>query len=373
PDPVPFIQSAAENVGGPDNGSGIQKVGYGENDSRLGGSFIQDYTPVFQAAVKDEHYWRVETKDVYTGKGWEKSVEPQYELMSGERIGMQTFSPSVETEEFDTMLDFHDDSDMEKLVYPYGISQVTSEPDFYLRTDYEHGEIGTERDGDSVKLDQYTITYHSPSFAIDKLREARPEDDPEAIKERYTQLPESLPERVGELAADITEDDDNRYDSARSIESYFGRNGFTYQINNVPVPEEDQDYVDQFLFDSKVGYCDNYSTSMVVMLRSLDIPARWAKGFTSGKVIENGDTTDDYDIYEVTNANAHSWVEVYFPGSGWVPFEPTQGFSNLTDFHMNMDDIEQDSALDSEEEEAIAQGQQEEVLEEDDTEAATAQ
>src|SRR5699024_2488070 len=262
---------------------------------------------------------------------------------------------------------------MEKLVYPYGISQVTSERDFYLRTDYEHGEIGTERDGDSVKLDQYTITYHSPSFAIDKLREARPEDDPEAIKERYTQLPESLPERVGELAADITEDDDNRYDSARSIESYFGRNGFTYQINNVPVPEEDQDYVDQFLFDSKVGYCDNYSTSMVVMLRSLDIPARWAKGFTSGKVIENGDTTDDYDIYEVTNANAHSWVEVCLPGSGWVPFEPTQGFSNLTDFHMNMDDIEQDSALDSEEEEAIAQGQQEEVLEEDDTEAATAQ
>ncbi|GGJ97517.1 hypothetical protein GCM10007063_19820 [Lentibacillus kapialis] len=369
PDPVPFIQSAAENAGAPGSGTGIQKVGYGENDSQLGGSFVQDYTPVFQAAAKDEHYWRVETKDVYTGKGWEKSAEPQYELMSGEQVNMQTFSPDVETEEYDTMLDFHDDSNMEKLVYPYGISKVESEQSFHLRTDFDHGEIITERNHQRLNLDQYTITYQSPSFAIDKLREVRPEDDPRKIKDRYTQLPDQLPDRIGELAADITEKDDNRYDKARSIESYFGQNGYTYQISNVPVPKEDQDYVDQFLFDSKAGYCDNYSTSMVVMLRSLDIPARWAKGFTSGEVIKNGDTTDDYDIYEITNANAHSWPEVYFPGSGWVPFEPTQGFSNLGDFHMNVDETNQDNALDSDEQE-VAQGQQEEVR--DDKKAETA-
>src|SRR5699024_12010235 len=96
--------------------------------------------------------------------------------------------------------------------------------------------------------------------------------------------------------------------------------------------------LDQFLFDSKVGYCDNYSTSMVIMLRSLDIPARWAKGFTSGEVIQNGETTDDYDIYEVTNANTHSWAEVYVPGAGWGPFEPTQGFSNMGNVYRNLDE-----------------------------------
>ena len=63
---------------------------------------------------------------------------------------------------------------------------------------------------------------------------------------------------------------------------------------------------------------------MVVLLRSLEIPARWAKGFSPGSpATENGITT-----YTVRNLNAHSWVEVYFDGYGWVPFEPTPSFQN---------------------------------------------
>src|SRR5699024_5633491 len=119
-----------------------------------------------------------------------------------------------------------------------------------------------------------------------------------------------------------------------------------YETTGVAVPEQDEDYVDQFLFETQAGYCDNFSTSMVVMLRTLDIPARWAKGFTSGEMIDIGET---HDTYEVTNANAHSWVEVYFPETGWVSFEPTQGFSNPTDFHVDGDDSdyeEYDDVLD---------------------------
>ncbi|QKY71453.1 transglutaminase domain-containing protein [Lentibacillus sp. CBA3610] len=372
PDPVPFIQSAAENAGGPGAGSGIQKVGYGEDDSRLGGSFVQDYTPVFQAAAQDEHYWRVETKDVYTGKGWEKSGDPAFEVQRGNSIELETFSDNVETEAYRTMLDFQDDSHMEKLVYPYGISQVeTAHPvDFLL--DHQFGEIRAEREEDGPSLDQYTITYETPSFDIDALRDTNPGDTPEMIQDRFTQLPDSLPERVHDLAEEVTEGDENRYDKATSIESYFGRSGFTYQISDVPVPDEDQDYVDQFLFETQAGYCDNYSTAMVVMLRSLDIPARWAKGFTGGDVVQNGDTTEEYDIYEVTNANAHSWVEVFFPGSGWVPFEPTQGFSNLTDFHMSLDESEQSDEEESPEMET-PEDQQEEMPEEEEATTAAAQ
>src|SRR5699024_5636170 len=103
----------------------------------------------------------------------------------------------------------------------------------------------------------------------------------------------------------------------------------------IPYPEAEQDYVDQFLFDTQLGYCDNYSTSMVVMLRTLNIPARWVKGFTGGQQIDDtlANANDSHHVYTITNANAHSWVEVYFPNIGWVPFEPTQGFSNLTDFY----------------------------------------
>ncbi len=103
------------------------------------------------------------------------------------------------------------------------------------------------------------------------------------------------------------------------------------------VPTEDQDSVDQFLFETKRGYCDNFSTSMVVMLRSLDIPARWVKGFAEGEQIQN----DNGDrVYQVTNNNAHSWVEAYLPGIGWMPFEPTIGFSGAGNIDF---DIEQDS------------------------------
>src|SRR5699024_5352594 len=164
-----------------------------------------------------------------------------------------------------------------------------------------------------------------------------------------------------------------------AIEKYFGESGeFTYQTEEVPVPKGNQDYVDQFLFDSKVGYCDNYSTSMVTMLRTLDIPARWAKGFTSGEIVPD-DTVDvavpeGHDVYEVTNANAHSWVEVYFPNVGWVPFEPTQGFSNLTDFHVEVDAGEEDDALDASEVEEPETDEEEELSEEeeDDSEETSA-
>src|SRR5699024_3309327 len=105
--------------------------------------------------------------------------------------------------------------------------------------------------------------------------------------------------------------------------------------------------------------CDNYSTSMAVMLRTLDIPSRWVKGFTGGEKIST--STDSLDnstnIYEITNANAHSWVEVYFPEVGWVPFEPTQGFNNLSEFEQPItrpgEEEETDAPEESDEQEEI--------------------
>jgi hypothetical protein len=94
------------------------------------------------------------------------------------------------------------------------------------------------------------------------------------------------------------------------------------------VPDTNDDYVDQFLFETKTGYCDNFSSSMAVMLRTLGIPTRWVKGYTSGDFLQYSDEYSGGQLYEVTNNNAHSWVEVFFPNQGWVPFEPTKGFSN---------------------------------------------
>ncbi|WP_079525800.1 DUF4129 domain-containing transglutaminase family protein [Halobacillus hunanensis] len=376
PDPVPYLTSGDRGAGsGP--GGRIQKVGYGENDSRLGGSFVQDDTVVFQALAANKQYWRIESKDTYTGKGWEDTLDKPVKNVSPDNIEFQTYTDQVETEEQVALLNFTDDAEFNKLVYPYGIQELERFPDPFTIALHENtGEMDTLLEGNPDQVQRYITQYDAPSFEYNQLREADGED-PEEIKERYLQLPDSLPDRVRELASEIVSEEDNRYDRAKAVESYFSANGFKYSTTNVPVPKENQDYVDQFLFESKIGYCDNFSTSMVVLLRAEGIPARWVKGFTGGERQNETATIkgQTLNIYEVTSGNAHSWVEVYFPEIGWVPFEPTQGFTNNTDFHMDVEETDNEevtpaSADEPEQDETLGRPEQ---MREQQTEASAGQ
>ncbi len=144
---------------------------------------------------------------------------------------------------------------------------------------------------------------------------ARP---PDWIIQRYTQLPDGIPQRVFDLAKEITANKPTVYDKASAIEAYL-RTNITYN-EAIPLPPADRDKVDYILFDLKQAYCDYYATSMIVMLRSLGIPARLAAGYARGQL----ETLDDQRIaYMVQNKDAHSWVEVFFPTYGWIEFEPT--------------------------------------------------
>jgi transglutaminase-like putative cysteine protease len=106
------------------------------------------------------------------------------------------------------------------------------------------------------------------------------------------------------------------YDMAAAIESYLrNHSNFKYSLDAVPAPGVDPIY--WFLFDSKVGYCEFFATSMGDMLRSLGIPTRLVNGFGPGTF--NPQTESNV----VRGEDAHTWVEVYFPNYGWIPFEPT--------------------------------------------------
>lgn len=333
PDPVPFMHSFAENhrlMGG-----GVRKVGYGSDDSQLGGSFTLDDTPVFHVKSKHKHYWRIETRDVYTGKGWENSADADYEPIDNGFVSYQTFAGDVEVERMEALVEYQGKVFIDKLSYPYGLHHIQANEQTDLYINYYTGSIEKYM-SEHFGSDTFKMTYNLPLYDINMLRETE-HFDPET---QYTQVPSTLPDRVYDLAREITESAHNRYDQVKAIEQYFGQSGFQYETTDIPYPTEEQDYVDQFLFDTKVGYCDNYSTSMVVMLRTLGIPARWVKGFTGGQQIDDREDELDgeYNYYEVTNANAHSWVEVHFPNIGWIPFEPTQGFSNPIEFYESLDD-----------------------------------
>jgi transglutaminase-like putative cysteine protease len=133
---------------------------------------------------------------------------------------------------------------------------------------------------------------------------------------RYLQLPASLDLRIPRLAAQVTASSPNNYDKAAVLESYLNTHyGYTLQLLRSPVA----DPLANFLFERKQGHCEYFASSMAVMLRTLHIPSRVVNGFRSD---EFNDVTGNY---VVRAKNAHSWVEAYFPGYGWITFDPTPG------------------------------------------------
>ena len=134
-----------------------------------------------------------------------------------------------------------------------------------------------------------------------------------SIELLYTQLPKGLDRRIPQLARELSGDSDTSYDSAFAIEQTLKWNyRYTREGTGFSV-----DPVANFLFERKEGHCEYFATAMVVMLRSLGIPARPVNGFLGSRYNSYG------DYYIVTEGNAHSWVEVFFPNRGWVTFDPT--------------------------------------------------
>lgn len=148
---------------------------------------------------------------------------------------------------------------------------------------------------------------------------------PEDISRFYLQLPDKLPQRVRRLAADISAEGSSPYAKALLIERYLRQN-YRYSLTDAAIPKAGHDFVDTFLFAGSGGYCDYFSTSMAVMLRSVGIPARWVKGFAPGVTVSE---EDGIKTIAVSSKNAHSWVEAYIPGAGWVPLDPTPGFGGF--------------------------------------------
>lgn len=339
PDPIPYFQSVVEETEEKASGGGIAKSGYDPDDSKLGGPFVEDDTLVFEAAVDKKQYWKIETKNTYTSKGWEQPLQE----------GNQTvYFPGMTMGEFNTNENIGINESkiaqinmMEKypfLMYPYGMTKVNTNQDVNFHHLIDNGQYQLKYGENEYALGSYEIEYIEHNFSLKALRGITMDSLSSLDEEfsEYLQLPEELPERVADLAETITASSNSVYDKTKAIERYFGRSGFKYARENVAIPGEGDDYVDQFLFDTKLGYCDNFSSSMVVMLRTVGIPARWVKGFAPGEAVQNA---DNQRVYHITNNEAHSWVEAYMPGIGWMPFEPTIGFDTPTniDYDMNLE------------------------------------
>jgi hypothetical protein len=130
----------------------------------------------------------------------------------------------------------------------------------------------------------------------------------------YLQLPAQLDARIPALAREITKNAQTPFDKAIRIESYLRtRYGYTLNLTGKP----GQDPLAHFLFETRAGHCEYFASAMAILLRTLSIPSREVNGFLPG---EYNDLAGDYIVRA---SDAHSWVEVYFPGVGWQVFDPT--------------------------------------------------
>jgi len=245
--------------------------------------------------------WHAGAYDTYTGDGWVRSGEQS--PLEGPLDGPPGDATAVNTT-------ITAETASPSLPAPWQAVDVRGPTAQTARVD-EHGTLRLAEPlgaGESV-----TVESRVPAASPTALRNAGTDYD-RAIEERYTQLPESTPDRVGERTEEIVAaaGAETPYDQAVAIERYL-RSEYEYSLT---VRKPDGDVADAFLFEMDAGYCVYFATTMAAMLRSQGVPAQFVTGYSEGERVGE-------DEYVVRGQDAHAWVKVYFPEHGWVAFDPT--------------------------------------------------
>jgi transglutaminase-like putative cysteine protease len=261
------------------------------------------------------HYWRWLTYDIYNGQGWTSSPTENISHTANQAVlpisGERYRVIHQEVEKASTQDN--------RLYWTGSLARVSQPFEVNWRTSPESLDSGVtpilsaDMLGATTEQQSYQADSLIPIVSANQLR-ASSQTYPQEIRKRYLTLPETIPQRVLDLAQELTANITNPYDKAKAIEAYLRT--YPYSLDITP-PPPDRDVADYFLFDLKTGYCDYYATSMIVLVRAVGLPARLVIGYSSG--VYNPLKAE----YVIREANAHSWVEVYFAGVGWVEFEPT--------------------------------------------------
>jgi transglutaminase-like putative cysteine protease len=212
--------------------------------------------------------------------------------------------------------DVSHDLDMPWLPTPYPVWSIDP-PGASLRYEPESGTAFV--DDRLLEGDGYTVQAAFLDPTDDELRSIDfPNPDP---ADRYLALPDDTPTKLRSIATDWTKGRTNVFDKVMAIQDHLRDTRFFHYDGHTDARSGTQSIL-QFLTLTRTGFCQQFADSMAVLLRTVGIPSRVVIGFTYGTL---DPVTQEYVI---TTDRAHSWVEVRFPGLGWMPFEPTPGRSN---------------------------------------------
>jgi transglutaminase-like putative cysteine protease len=298
--------------------------------------------PISTSREAAAYHWRALTYDTYTARGWYSNYQETRAYAANQSLlpampgNMQVIEQEVSAiGDLGGML--YSAGALVRADQPYQVAPRNIprfSPDFPVAA--MNADLFSLMDifGTRTEAKTYRATSALPLYSlavegqygvetqdIASLRAAAADEDhpneyPAWITQSYLQLPDSLPERVRRLALDLTAAQPTAYNRAAAIEAYLRAIPYTLEVGQ---PPNGRDVSDYYLFDLKKGYCDYAATAMVVLSRAAGVPARLVVGYAGGIY----DAEKGY--YVVTEADAHSWAEVFFPGVGWVEFEPTGG------------------------------------------------
>jgi transglutaminase-like putative cysteine protease len=274
---------------------------------------------LFEVETSDPQYWRVSTLELFDGEDW-RSGDPDgskdgqtVTVPTGPLPQPQRYVPLTDTNTesftFRMLTDFDNAHALPLAQTPV---EINSEDLGEVRWDPYRGQAFVDGGLDAGM--QYTVRSQilvPTAEQLDQVQNLSP-----VQYGQLTELPEDLDPRIEQIANDWTQGEDSDYDKVLAIQQHFHTDGFRYDAN-VDVAD-DADALLTFLTQTKAGFCQQYAATMAVLVRELGLPARIAVGYQAG-------TRQDDGTYLVQSKNAHAWVEVFFEGYGWLPFEPTPG------------------------------------------------
>lgn len=320
--------------------TGYQPLGV----SQLGGPANPEDTPVMQVRTSGRTLLRGTIKNEYDGHAWTDStsgrrylyVNPRFyalrrdlfdqkrpsdairaQLPAGETITVLMRADAASTlyltQRFSAL------SGHEIVPYFSPASEVFGTRSLAFGDSYTFTGLRLSGDTPGIREAVLAAAHHSDAYA-------------DTVRADYLALPDGVETGVYTLAGQITQDAQTDFDRAAALCAYL-RSAYPYTLAQ-NVPPAGRDFVSWFLLDEQQGYCTSFATAMAVMARMVGLPARYIEGYAA--------VPDSDSVARVTQQQAHAWVEIYFSGFGWLPFDPTPG-TNDAGGTLPSDDPEGDS------------------------------
>ena len=263
----------------------------------------QSNIEVFSVASTRRAYWRLTSLDTFNGVIW--SSDASYQQI-GERIPRSATPPAADTVEQQFTI-----RSLSSIWLPAAYRPVRVEG---IEDVSYNDDLGSLITGETT-TDGYTYSVVSAQPTLERA-DLEGQGTPILDNvERFTAVPPVSP-RVAQLAAQITSGAGSPFEQARALQDYFRAGTFRYDLS--VNQGHDEQALENFLFTTRAGYCEQFAGAYAVLARLTGLPTRVAVGFTPGELGADG-------LFHVRGLNAHAWPEVYMGSAGWVAFEPTPG------------------------------------------------